>query len=338
MKTRLFTIFLILFSFSFVFAGGKKQQVSRENEVVIYAYDSFCSEWAAGPAIVKAFEEKSGYKVSLISVGSAAQVLSKAVLEKSEPESDVLIGIDNQIFDKAKDFDILEAYKPVGADSVDSSITFDAEWTLTPYDWSSFAMIYDSESGVKVPKCLQDLTLSDYKKKIILMDPRTSTPGIGFVAWSLAVFGKDGMKDFWKALKPNILTMAPGWDAGYGLFKSGEAPLVISYTTSPAYHVYDGEGTRYVALEFAEGHPFQIEGAGLVKNAKNPKGAKAFLDFLISDEAQKIIPETQWMYPSSSKVELPESYVVSQIPAKTLTVDNGELNEAIEIVLNILAD
>jgi thiamine transport system substrate-binding protein len=81
----------------------------------------------------------------------------------------------------------------------------------------------------------------------------------------------------------------------------------------------------------------QIEGAGLVKNAKNPEGAKAFLDFLISKEAQEIIPETQWMYPINNTVELPSCYEVSPVPAKTLTVDQAELEKAVEKVLAILA-
>ena len=97
MKTRLFTIFLFIFSFSLVFAGGSKEaDNSRNNEVVIYAYDSFCSEWGPGPAIVKAFEEKTGYKVTMISAGDAAQVLSKATFEKANPKSDVQT--QNQMF------------------------------------------------------------------------------------------------------------------------------------------------------------------------------------------------------------------------------------------------
>lgn len=339
MKTRLFTIFLFIFSFSLVFAGGSKEaDNSRNNEVVIYAYDSFCSEWGPGPAIVKAFEEKTGYKVTMISAGDAAQVLSKATFEKANPKSDVLIGIDNNLLDKAKSQNILESYKPQNADAlIDSNLVLDSEWFLSPFDWSSFAMIFDSYANVPAPTCLSDLTKDIYKKKIILMDPRTSTPGLGFVAWTLAEYGLDGIEDFWKALKPNILTMAPGWDTGYGLFTSGEAPLVISYTTSPAYHIYDGEDYRYVALEFEKGHPMQIEGAGLVKNAKNPEGGKAFLDFLISKEAQEIIPETQWMYPINNTVELPSCYEVSPVPAKTLTVDQAELEKAVEKVLAILA-
>ena len=65
---------------------------------------------------------------------------------------------------------------------------------------------------------------------------------------------------------------------------------------------------RYKALIFSEGHTVQIEGLGLVKGAKNPKAAKAFIDFMLTDEAQSVLPLTQWMYPVSKTVKLPDSY------------------------------
>jgi len=168
------------------------------------------------------------------------------------------------------------------------------------------------------------------------MDPRTSTPGTGFLAWTIAAFGKD-WPDFWTRLKPNVLTVSPGWDAGYSLFTSGEAPLVISYTTSPAYHA-EYEGTdRYKALIFPEGHVAQIEGVGLAKGAKNAEGAKAFIDFMLTDEAQGVLPLTQFMYPVSPAVALPASYGAAPMAPKTLAVASSDVTAAIDEAVAILA-
>jgi len=149
------------------------------------------------------------------------------------------------------------------------------------------------------PASLEDLTKPEYSKKIILMDPRTSTPGLGFLAWTQAVY-KDGWKDYWKRLAPSILVMTPGWDTGYGLFTKGEAPLVLSYSTSPAYHKAYEKTERYKALVFAEGHSAQIELAGILTSSRHKKDAEKFLDFLVSEEAQALLPETQWMYQPTS--------------------------------------
>lgn len=343
MKKSLYTLILFISFLSMVSAMGKSdadsaKKQSRQNEVVIYTYDSFISEWGPGPEIIKKFQEKTGYTCTMISVGDAAQVLSRAILEKKAPEADVLLGIDNQLLDAAKKSTVLKSYKPVKADEVmDANQVLDSEWFLTPYDWSYFSLIYDTYSTVPAPKNLNDLTNPIYAKKIILMDPRTSTPGLGFVTWTVATFG-DAYLDFWKALKPNILTMAPGWDTGYGLFTAGEAPLVISYTTSAAYHLEYDDTDRFQAVMFEDGHPLQIEGAGLVNGATNEKGGKAFLDFLISEEAQNVIPLTQWMYPINKNIQLPESYIKGAPKASiVLTADNAKVEKAVVEIMALLA-
>ena len=142
------------------------------------------------------------------------------------------------------------------------------------------------------------------------MDPRTSTPGLGFKVWAQKVYG-DKYDDYMKRLEPSILTMSPSWSVGYGMFTEGEAPLVISYTTSAAYHIEYDEGDQFKALKFTDGHVRQIEGACVVKNAPNAEGAKKFLDFFITEEAQNVIPLTQWMFPANKNVKLPESYDVA---------------------------
>lgn len=341
---KITTLFIFLLGFAVLFTSAKKNNRktnARLNEVVVYTYDSFVSEWGPGPEIEKLFEEKTGYDLTFVDCGGGVQVLSRTVLEKKNVRADVILGLDNIISQKAIDENILSKYKPKNAANVipqDAVNELSKDWYLTPFDYSHFAMIYDTQSDVPCPASLEDLTNPVYAKKIILMDPRTSTPGFGFVAWTVSVYG-DKVEDYWKALKPNILTMASGWSAGYGLFKQGEAPLVISYTTSPASHVEYDNTDRYIAPVFEQGHTMQVEGAGILNKAPNRKGAEAFMDFLISDEAQEILPLTQWMNPANKNVKLPESYkVAAPIPQKTLPVDVEATNAAVEKIMKILAE
>ncbi|WP_407427966.1 thiamine ABC transporter substrate binding subunit, partial [Treponema sp.] len=268
-------------------------------------------------------------------------VLSRAILEKEHPVADIILGIDNNLSQQALDADILEDYIPENADKIITpaiQAQLSTGSKLVPYDYSHFAMIFNTQSNLPEPQKLSDLTDPVYSKKIILMDPRTSTPGLGFVAWTKAAFTDDKeFNDFWQALKPNILTMANGWSAGYALFTAGEAPLVISYTTSPAANLEYDKIDYYKALIFEDGHYMQVEGAGILKNAPNKKGAKLFMDFLISDKAQNALPLTQWMYPVNQNVVMPECYAkAGVIPEKTVTLDSSLLKEAVETVISIV--
>lgn len=341
MKKSLSILFSIIIT-SFLFSGCHKiNEDSRAKEVVIYTYDSFVSEWGPAGQIAEAFEKKTGLKATFIDCGDGVQLLSHAILEKDNVQADVILGIDNNTAKQALEADILDAYKPKNADSIiDSELQaqLGTKDKLIPYDYSHFALIFDTRSNLPEQKSLSDLTNPAYKQKIILMDPRTSTPGLGFLAWTKAVFSdENAFKDFWKALKPNILTVAPGWSAGYGLFTNGEAPIVISYTTSPAANLEYDKIDYYKALIFDEGHVMQVECAGILKNAPNKKGAKLFMDFLIDDEAQNALPLTQWMYPVNSNVKIPDCYAKAAAhPGKTLSIDVSALKEATDTALSLI--
>src|SRR6056297_2599910 len=79
-------------------------------ELVVYAYDSFASEWGPGPQVVELFEEKHGITVHLKSIGDAGQVLQRLILEKDDPRADLAIGIDNNLIARAKKEGVLMPY------------------------------------------------------------------------------------------------------------------------------------------------------------------------------------------------------------------------------------
>lgn len=319
MKKNLLFVFFSL-SVSLVFGFGVAE--SSKELVTVYAYDSFTAEWGPGPELKRRFEEETGYKLQYVTFDDAPAVLSQAIIEGKNCRADVLLGIDNFNFKQAKDANVLQAYKSKNISRISSKeLIFDNSFLVTPYDYGYFAFMYDTRSKHPAPKTLADLTKKEYAKSVVIMDPRTSTPGTGLLMWTYAVYG-DGADflNFWKKFKPSILTMTPGWSAGYGLFTAGEAPLVLSYTTSEAYHRSSENTDRYVALVFPEGHIKQVECLGLTKVAPNAEGGKAFIDFMLSEKAQSFIPENQWMYPVAMDAPLPASFTSVKLPQKNLQV------------------
>ena len=76
------------------------------------------------------------------------------------------------------------------------------------------------------------------------------------------------------------------------MFTSGEAPIVLSYATSPAYHVEYEDITRYKAFIPEEGGYLQIEGAGIVKNCPHKELAEKFMNWMLTEEFQRNTPDT----------------------------------------------
>ena len=172
---------------------------------------------------------------------------------------------------------------------------------------------------------IRNVVEGDPSQKIVIEDPRTSTPGLGLLLWVKSVYG-DKAGEAWGKLKDRVLTVTPGWSEAYGLFTKGEAPMVLSYTTSPAYHVIAEKSERYKAAAFSEGHYVQIEVAGLTRTSDDKDLARQFLNFMTGPDFQSIIPETNWMMPAAkTRDPLPAAFDALVKPEKTFLMSSDEV-------------
>jgi thiamine transport system substrate-binding protein len=295
-----------------------------KDALTIYTYESFVSEWGPGPAIKANFEKTCDCTVEWTTLADGVAMLNRLKLEGAATKADVVLGLDTNLIDEARGLGLFSTH---GVDASASSVP--GGWSDTeflPYDYGHFAIVYDSEKMPTPPKSLEELVNGDAAQKIILEDPRSSTPGLGFLLWMKSVYG-DKAADAWKKLKPRILTTTPGWSEAYGLFTKGEAPMVFSYVTSPAYHIEVEKVDRYKAAAFVEGHYLQIEVAGAIATSPHLPLAKSFLSFMMTPGFQNEIPATNWMYPAGATDKpLPAAFGTLVKPGKTLLFSPAEVN------------
>ena len=314
-------VLLVLLSFAALWAQPSSD---KDEALTVYAYDSFSGDWGPAAALIPDFEAKTGIKVNLVGAGDAVEMLSRVILEGDRTDADVILGISDDFAYKA--YPYLESYDSPMLSDIDDSIEFDAESRLLPYDYGYFAFVWDSESGIRKPESLSELTLPEYKDKVILIDPRTSSVGLGLLFWTYNLYG-DSFTDWWIGMKDNALTITDGWSSAYGLFTEGEAPIVLSYTTSPVYHVMNEGTTRYQALIFPEGHEATIEGLGIRKGTEKRAEAERFIDYILSD-GQLDTAVANSMYPASSAIDLPDAYDWAPEPPVMFTAT--ELSEELK--------
>jgi thiamine transport system substrate-binding protein len=293
--------------------------------LTIYTYESFTSDYGPGAKIKAAFEKTCDCTIEWVALGDGVAVLNRLKLEGKDTKADVVLGLDTNLTDEARNLGLF------GKHGVDMSrAKVPGGWTdqeFLPFDYGHFAVVYDSEKIKRPPTSLDELVNGDPAQKIVLEDPRTSTPGLGFLLWMKSVYG-DKTEAAWKKLKPRILTTAPGWSEAYALFTKGEAPMVFSYVTSPAYHIEVEKVTKYQAAAFSEGHYLQIEVAGLIEGSHERALAQKFLDFMLTPGFQNEIPTTNWMIPAGeTTVALPEAFKTMVKPEKTLLYSPAEVNK-----------
>lgn len=298
--------------------------VSKDT-LTVYTYESFASDYGPGPSIKASFEKNCDCEIKWVTLGDGVALLNRLKLEGKNSKADVVLGLDTNLTDEARELGVF------GAHGVDVNLVkVPGGWTDTeflPFDYGHFAVVYDSEKIKVPPASLEELVNGDPSQKIILEDPRASTPGLGFLLWVKSVYG-DKAGEAWKKLAPRILTTAPGWSEAYALFIKGEAPMVFSYVTSPAYHMIEEKTSRYKAAAFSEGHYLQIEVAGMIEASPHQALARKFLNFMISPEFQNEIPTKNWMMPAGdTSVPLPEAFNQLVKPSKTFLFTPAEVNK-----------
>jgi len=296
-------------------AFSSSAALAGEKTLTVYTYESFISEWGPGPKVKEAFEKTCGCTVNFVGITDGVALLSRLKLEGPATKADVVLGLDTNLVAEAKETGLFDAH---GIDASAVKVPGDyKDDVFVPYDYGHFAVVYDTKTLANPPKSLKELVEGDASQKIVIEDPRTSTPGLGLLLWVKSVYG-DKAGEAWAKLKGRVLTVTPGWSEAYGLFTKGEAPMVLSYTTSPAYHMIAENENRYQAAPFSEGHAIQIEVAGLLKNAPEKELAREFLSFMITPAFQDTIPENNWMMPAAATSKpLPEAFGKLVQPEKT---------------------
>ena len=279
--------------------------------LTVYTYDSFVSDWGPGPAVEAAFEQTCGCDLQFVGAGDGAALLARLRLEAGRSPADVVLGLDTNLMAAATETGL---FAPHG---LQPDLSLPIAWddaVFLPFDWGYFAFVKNAD--LPAPSNFRDLAKSDLK--IIIQDPRSSTPGLGLVVWVKTAYG-DQAGEIWQALADNIVSVTPGWSEAYGLFLEGEADMVLSYTTSPAYHLIAESDASKAAAAFDEGHYMQVEVAAKLAGSDQPELADQFMRFMLTDAFQSIIPTTNWMYPAKTpSTGLPAGFETLITPAKSL--------------------
>lgn len=295
-------------------------------------------------AVRPAFENDTGAKLTQIEAEDAGSALQQAVLNKGNPVADVVWGVDNALFWTAKEEGIYHPYTSPNADRIHDYVNVDqfkdenGDFLATPADQGYINVNYDQRLHDEYDESelfddLRDLAKPEWASEFVTMDPRTSSPGLGFLIVTVATFGETGeytYKDYWQDLFDNGVLITTGWTEAYGYRYSAnqfgyegaqlDKEIVTSYTTSPAAEAYYGgfEPPAAVSFEPADGVFHQIETAGILKCTQNVELAKVFIDYVLTPEFQQTIPDTQAIYPIIEGVDMPAEYNEYATPPEDL--------------------
>ena len=288
------------------FLKKKQDEDFSSTTLHLFATDVFLNE-TFYTEVMPIFENIFNCKVELTSFPNAT-LLMVELINNDSTDVDVVFGLDNTLLYQVLQESLFVAYEPINIRFVPKEYVIDKTNRMIPICFAPIAFIHNSRTIEKAPETFGEMQDGKFKDKIIIINPHTSSLGRAMLIWSVAAFGEHGYSHFWRSIKENIHTIANNEEDGYNMFLAAQAPLIQAYSSTTVYHIKQETTDKYKASIPHEGCFNLIKTAGIVANTKNRVLAQHFIDFLLSEDFQKLVPERMWMFPCNKKIDLNSDY------------------------------
>ena len=307
---------------------------------------SICSPNSDGLlSIIPLFEEKTGIKVAVESLGTgdcmkridseAAQEYSTFDLMYGGSLANYVANADLfQDYVSPEDVNLMEAYK--NTRGYCTNYTIDGSVLLVNKDLLA-------EAGVTV-NGYADLLQEALKGKIASADPASSSSAFCQLTNMLLAMGGYESEEAWQYVEDLFVgqevAITSGSSAVYKGVYNGEYAVGLTYEDPCATLIKDG-ATNIEVIYPVEGTVFLPAQIGITKNAKNLENAKKFVDFMLSEEAQVYLAENttsrnvrEVVYTNDTMKQLGDIYLIFE-DSDYVIANTSNLKEK---VLDIMMD
>jgi iron(III) transport system substrate-binding protein len=242
------------------------------------------------------FQKETGIKLESINI-STGEIHARLKGEKARPQADVWHSVRAELLDKAKGEGLIASYKPANAKFLLPRYAYPNEPAFTGTTMYPLVVGYNvnalKKMGVEPPKTYEGLLNPRWKDKIIMPHPAASGTGYAFLVTVIQLFrekGETGIQskkgwDYLVKLNQNVSQYTRSGSAPAKLVATGEFPLCITFYD----RVFQLAGEGY-PIAFTTPSPTFAEPSctAIIANAPNMDGAKKFMEFILSKNAQEL--------------------------------------------------
>jgi len=206
------------------------------------------------------------------------------------------------------DTDLFEKYGNVDTSNVVDDYWFDPKKRVVPTGSSYVCIVYDG-TKIEEPESFDALLRDEYENGLLLANPQTTVTGLDFLLWTISAKGQKNYLDYWKQLLANGVRVVKSWNTAYSAFESGEAPMVVSYSTDQIYAVDEGKSIEKHRIAFPndEGYAY-VSGLGKFATTDRDDLFAKFARFLLTPRVQRRTAVLNVGIPAVKNASLPKKY------------------------------
>lgn len=298
-------------------ASANDTASSTDKKLVVYS---------AGPEglankIIEGYEAKTGVKVEMFQ-GTTGKILARMEAEKSNPVVDVVILASLPSAQGLKEDGLTLPYpEAVNADKLNPDWS-DAEGNYFSTSASALGIAYNKKLVTTPPTSWEDLSKPEFKDQVNIPDPSLSGSALDFMTGYLSAKG-DGGWSLFESYKSNGVAMAGANQEALDPVITGAKGVVAAAVDYMTYKA-KAKGEPVDIVYPKEGTVISPRPAAIMKSTQHEANAKAFIDYLLSDEAQKLVSDAA-LLPGRTDIQAENRANLDEIPQ--LKVDWGWMNE-----------
>ncbi len=261
-------------------------------------------------ALTDLFTKRTGIPAAFLRA-STGELVNRVIVEKNNPQADILLGGASSYHIQADNEGALEPYSsPLAKNLPPYAVASDGAWTgfcvLTLGIGINEGRYREKFADIPEPKTWEDLLNPAYKGEIVMTNPVASSTAYLFVQNQLQRLGEDAGWDYLLRLAPLVGQFPDSGSAPAKLIGTGEYALGISYIHALAKYRAEGFDVKTVAPPQSVG---DVDCVSIMKNSKNLEAAKKFVDFVLSSEAQELMASINFATPVNPEAKQGEGAV-----------------------------
>jgi len=317
-----------------------------ETTLLVYSYPSLLGGVDCDPVdwstVFGAFEAAHHVQIELEC--PSGTLLSTLISQAGSPGADLVIGLDELTTPVAEADHLLVPYAPPALSNVSPAISSELspDDGAVPYEYGYLGIDYNASfanatGGAVANASFPDFTANaTWARGLLTENPEYDITGEEFLVWEIEYYESvlhQSWTTFWNDVWAEGLPVpATDWGTAFGEFSSpGGPPMVVSYTTDPAYAAANGEsGAFNSTVSWWNGTAYgwrTIYGIGIVAGSPHLTLDEEFENWFLSGTVQSQIPENEWEYPANTTVPLPSVFAASVNPA-SISALNADVTPA----------
>ncbi|MGY6029369.1 ABC transporter substrate-binding protein [Phytobacter sp. AG2a] len=257
--------------------------------------------YTAGPGslakgLASGFEKKTGVKVDIFQA-TTGKVMARLEAEQANPQADILISASWDTAEDLHNRGWLLPYQSANAGNVPDTLK-SADYVAQGI--SALGIVWNTKSGTPEPKEWKDLTAPAFKDKVTTPDPALSGASLDLLIGLQNGMGDKAWALFDELKKNGMVVSGPNAQAVTPVMQGAKAAVfgAVDYVTYG--NIEQGESLKVIFP--ASGTVIAPRPMMILKTTQHEADAKAFVDYVLSPEGQKMVADA-WLMPARTDVQ-----------------------------------